>query len=118
MTELAPKGPRFVEIIEIMDRQDMPLCRLLELQLEISKKLKWMKYLLFGYHENWPMYKYFLLILVLKTTSFLNTYKNCRYKASTLQLSEMIALFILYLRNYFLLRWEGPIFFGRGHVEK
>ena len=25
MTELAPKGPRFVEIIEIMDRLDIPL---------------------------------------------------------------------------------------------
>ena len=24
MTELAPKGPRFVEIIEIMDRPDIP----------------------------------------------------------------------------------------------
>ena len=27
MTELAPKGPRFVEIIEIMDRPDIPFIK-------------------------------------------------------------------------------------------
>ena len=27
MTELAPKGPRFVEIIEMMDRPDIPLLK-------------------------------------------------------------------------------------------
>ena len=53
-----------------------------------------MKYLLFGYHDN----KYFLLIFAhfgLRTTSFLNTYKNYRCKVSTLKLGGMIALFML-----------------------
>ena len=27
----------------------------LELHLETSKKLQWIKYLLFGYYDNWPM---------------------------------------------------------------
>ena len=31
MTELAPKGPRFVEIIEIMDQPDIPFIIHLEL---------------------------------------------------------------------------------------
>ena len=34
-----------------------------------------------------------------KTTSFLNTHKNYRCKASTLKFSEMIALCKLYLKN-------------------
>ena len=32
---------------------------LLEGSLEISENLKWMKYCLCGYHDNWAMYKYF-----------------------------------------------------------
>ena len=30
MTELAPKGPRFVEIIEIMDRPDIPFVNFID----------------------------------------------------------------------------------------
>ena len=54
-----------------------------------------MKYLLFGYHDNRPINKYFLLIFAhfgLKTASILNTHKNYRCKVSTLSLGGMIAL--------------------------
>ena len=76
-----------------------------------------MKYLLFGYHDNRPMNKYFLLIFAhfdLKTTTFLNVHKNYRYNDIILKLSGMIALFILNLKNSFLLGWESPIFRGTG----
>ena len=52
-----------------------------------------MKYLLFGYHDNQPMNRYFMLIFAhfsLKTTSTLNAHKNYRCKISTLKLSEMM----------------------------
>ena len=32
MTELAPKGPRFVEILEIMDRPDIPFATIMAKQ--------------------------------------------------------------------------------------
>ena len=34
--------------------------------------------------------------------------------AHTLRLSEMITLFMIYLKNKFSLRWESPIFGGTG----
>ena len=55
-----------------------------------------------GYHDNWPMNKYSLLIFAhfgLKTTIFLNAHKNYRCKGSTLKLTGMIALLILNLKN-------------------
>ena len=59
----------------------------------------------------------------LKTISFLNTHKSYRYKASTLKLSEMIALFILYLEKVIFIEVEGPNFWGdrwknRAKIEK
>ena len=36
MTELAPKGPTFVEIIEIMDSLDIPFIHVLFLQSQLS----------------------------------------------------------------------------------
>ena len=78
-----------------------------------------MKYLLFGYHDNWPMNKYFLLIFAhfdLKTTSFLNTHKNYRCKVSTLKRGEIIALFMFNRQTNFH-RGGRAQFFG-GQVEK
>ena len=63
------------------------------------------EYLLFGYHDNRPMNKYFLLIFAhfgLKTTTFLNGHKNYRCKDSTLKLNGMIALFIFNLKIYLI----------------
>ena len=51
--------------------------------MEVSEKLKSIKYLLFRYHDNWPMYKYFLLSFAqfgLQTASFLNTHKTTDIK--------------------------------------
>ena len=73
--------------------------------MQISENLKWMKYLLFGYHDNRPVNKYILLIFAhfgLKTTTFSNAHKNYRYNDTTLNLSGLITLFILNLKNYFL----------------
>ena len=43
MTELAPKGPRFVEIIEIMDRLDIPFIQFFggNLQFFYENSKKW-----------------------------------------------------------------------------
>ena len=49
---------------------------------------------LFGYHDNRPKTKYFLLAFAhfgLKTTNVLNAHKNYKCKVSTLKRSEMIA---------------------------
>ena len=58
--------------------------RLLEGSLEISEKLKWMKYPLFGCHDNWQMYKKYLLLIsthfCLKTTSSLKLLKTTDVK--------------------------------------
>ena len=51
--------------------------------LQISEHLKWMKNLLFGYHDNRPMNKNFLLIFAhfgLKRASFLNPHKTIDVK--------------------------------------
>ena len=43
-----------------------------------------MKFLLFGYHDNQPMNKYFFIHFAdfgLKTTSFLNTHKKLRMQS-------------------------------------
>ena len=74
-----------------------------------------MKYLLFGYHDNRPMNKYFLLIFAhfgLKTTSLLNTHKNYRCKVSTLKLGEITSLFMLNLKKLIFIEVGELTFWG------
>ena len=111
-TDICTHIPYFLN--PLLRPRNSKFCMLLEGSLQISEKLRQMKYLLFGYHDNWPMNKYFLLIFCPKTTSFLNIHKNYSCKVSTCKLSEMIALFMLNLINQCSVRREGPIFEGTG----
>ena len=72
-----------------------------------------MKYLLFGYHKQLAnvlctVYKVLFAHFGLKTTSFLNTHKNYRYKASALKLTDEKLIFN---------QVRGPNFW-RAQVEK
>ena len=75
-----------------------------------------MTYLLFGYHDNRPMNKYFLLIFAHFGPKQPYS-KNYRCKVSTLKLGGMIALFMLNLKKLISIEVGEPTFLG-GQVEK